>query len=100
MRLLSLAAAATTLAVFVGSADAATVTGADLYKRCHADRSVCDKAMAWVWTNTSACTDTRVKHADQVTQVIAWLKKHPAAHGAGDNELAGAAIDALWPCHL
>jgi len=100
MKLLALAAAAAALATVITAADAAPVTGADLYKRCKADKTVCDKAMTFIWTNTSACTDTHVKHADQVTRVIAWLKKHPTAHGAGDNDLAGAAIEALWPCHL
>jgi hypothetical protein len=95
-----LALAAAVLATVFASADAATVTGADLYRRCARDRNVCDRAMTWIWTNTGACTDTHVKHADQVAQVIAWLKKHPTARGASDNDLAGSAIQALWPCHL
>lgn len=100
MRLLTLAAATAALCAIIASADAATVTGADLYKRCKVDKTVCDKAMTFIWTNTSACTDTRVSAADKVTRVIAWLEKHPTAKGADDNELAGAAIEALWPCHL
>ncbi|MEJ1970107.1 MAG: Rap1a/Tai family immunity protein [Rhizomicrobium sp.] len=97
MKALSAALAA---AVFCAASPsgAAAVTGAALAQRCAADRSICDKAVTWIYANTGACSDSRLAHTVVVDKVGAWLKAHPKQTAEDDNTLAAAAIEALWPC--
>jgi hypothetical protein len=93
-------AAVAVLAALTVAADARPVTAANLALRCKTDKTPCDKAVTFIYANTSACSDAKLSHAVVVDKVIAWLKAHPRKVGTDDNDLAGAAIEALWPCHL
>lgn len=97
---LAAAMVAATLAFAPPSQGAAQVTAANLAVRCAKDASICDKAIKWIYDNTSACSDARLGHDVVVKKVVAWLKAHPKQKAADDNALAGTAIEALWPCHL
>ena len=76
-RPLTVLAAVATLAAVIAAADARPVTAASLALRCKTDKSDCDKAVTFIYTNTSACSDAKLSHAAVVDKVIAWLRAHP-----------------------